>query len=66
MYNIIESPFMVEQFRFPKSRKKRIRNKWAKRPENWRPNLKTTYIIGNNIFAHPVLAQKLREKINNL
>ena len=24
------------QYRFPRSRKKRIRRKWAKRPENWR------------------------------
>lgn len=26
-----------EQFRFPRSKKVRIRKKWAKNPENWRP-----------------------------
>jgi len=35
---IIVDPLLMDkkQFRFPRSGKKRIRNKWAKRPENFR------------------------------
>lgn len=29
-------PYEREQFRFPKSKKRRIRKKWAKDPRNWR------------------------------
>lgn len=37
---VIESKYVPEsqrvQFRFPRSRRKRIRKKWAKNPKNWR------------------------------
>lgn len=33
----IEQASNLYQFRFPKSKKKHIRNKWAKRIENFRP-----------------------------
>lgn len=39
-YELIVSNHILEatvQFRFPKSKKRRIRKKWAKRPENSRP-----------------------------
>lgn len=62
-YNIIENGNLIEQFRFPKSKKKRIRNKWEKRPENFRPDLKKCYVMGNDIICHPILAAKLREEM---
>ncbi len=36
--NLIASPYLGDtvQVRFPKSKKRRIRKKWAKRSQNWR------------------------------
>lgn len=40
-----------KQFRFPKSKKKRIRAKWAKRRENWKTIEKDVfYVKDNTIF----------------
>lgn len=57
------------QFRFPKTKKKRIRNKWSNDQKNWKnipsKNLKIIKIIrGGEILAigHP----SIREKIENL
>jgi hypothetical protein len=51
-------PQMVErvQIRFPKTKKKRIRRKWAKRPCNWveRP-LRDVYQVGGAFIMHPAL-----------
>jgi hypothetical protein len=48
------SKIMVEQFRFPKSKKRRIRRKWAKRAENWRPMTKALFDKETNeIYIHP-------------
>lgn len=43
---------MVDQFRFPRSKRKRIRAKWAARPENFRPSRKCIK-SGDVIYAHP-------------
>lgn len=51
--------FLVEQFRFPKTKKRRIRNKWAKRPVNFRP-MRGGYLDKkhNVLYVHPdILAQ---------
>ena len=54
---IITDPLLLikgAQFRFPRSGKKRIRNKWSKREENFRripdPNF---YIMGKRYICHP-------------
>ncbi len=57
---ILESTSVVEQFRFPRSRKQRIRAKWAKRPENFRPDLKRGYMMGDTFICHPIFAAQLR------
>ena len=53
----------TEQIRFPQSKKKRIRKKWAKNLSNWisypDPNY---YKYGKHIFCHPVMAEVLRRK----
>ncbi len=62
--NIIVSPHCLKrgpQFRFPHSKKKRIRNKWAKRDRNfrWLPQM---YRMGETIIAHPVMARELKRQ----
>lgn len=62
--NIAPSDSLLEQFRFPKSRKKRIRNKWAKRPENWRPARQGYYLAETNtVFVHPEIYEKLKKSM---
>lgn len=65
MINIIHSEFAIKrgpQFRFPRSKKKRIRNKWAKRDENyrWEPY---GYQMGDVFCVHPAFMQRLREEM---
>ena len=48
------------QIRFPRSKKKRIRKKWRKRPENW--GWKTTYLVvrmGSILTVHSKTYEKL-------
>jgi hypothetical protein len=42
-----------KQFRFPKSKKRRIRKKWAKRVSNFRPVASLFMADGNKILAGP-------------
>ena len=61
-FEIIESVHLVEkrQFRFPRSKKKRIKKKWAKQDKNYKyfPQ-ENYYIIGNKIICHPIIAQAI-------
>lgn len=59
---IYESPAMVSQFRFPISKRARIRKKWRKRPENFRPSDKILIgeALGNCLICHPRMAAKIR------
>jgi hypothetical protein len=52
------------QFRFPKTWKKRIRKKWAKRPENYRvvPR-KDVYRVGDRLLMHPALWEELKKAV---
>ncbi len=59
---IVESPLCVKrvQFRFPRTKKRRIRNKWLKREENVR-YLPTAYLAPENtLYCHPAFTQRLR------
>jgi hypothetical protein len=60
--NIFESTLCVtrRQFRFPRTKKRRIRNKWKHRRENWKET-PTAYLIGGALYCHPSIAQKMRE-----
>ena len=54
------------QFRFPKSKKSRIRKKWSKRPKNWRVQK-----VGERIYMLPnsrtvYVGEKMMGVINNL
>ncbi len=58
---IIETPALdMVQFRFPKSKKKRIRKKWAKRPENWRPNNKAYLAFDGTLYVSPHMKRSLK------
>ena len=58
---IIEDPRMLDQFRFPKSKKRRIRKKWAKVPTNFKPSKKVA-MFGGVTIAHPQTAAYLRRE----
>ena len=58
--NIIEDINMVEFFRKPHSKKRRILKKWKKRGENTRPRTDSMIIEGHTIICHPSLAVKIR------
>lgn len=63
---INNSPIDHKQFRFPRMKKRRIRKKWAKRRENYKP----VYIEGvlmdqarQVIYCTSSTAEKLRQSI---
>lgn len=57
---LIVSRYHTEQFRFPRSRRRRIRKKWAARPENFRP--RRDFLVGPGLLlCHPVMERELRE-----
>lgn len=61
---IVESKHCQErkQYRFPRSKKKRIRNKWSSREENFR-YIPTVIQIDGELMAHPSILQRLREEV---
>ena len=59
---VIEDPRLTVFFRFPRSKKKRIRDKWAKNPRNKRPDTKI-YTIGTTAYCHPQVARELRKHL---
>lgn len=62
--HVITDPNMVEQFRFPRSKRKRIQAKWKKSPLNFRP---ARYANVDNlrgiIYCHPAVAAEMRRQI---
>jgi hypothetical protein len=64
MFEIIESDEAVQQkqFRFPRTRNRRKRNKWAKRPENFQA-IPKIFRSGNTIICHPVFGARLRQEM---
>lgn len=59
---IVTSHCCREQFRFPRTKKRRIRRKWAKRPENWRPITNRVFQIRDGcILCHPSVIDRIPE-----
>ncbi len=56
------------QYRFPKSKKKRIRKKWAKNPQNWKdvPRVASEAIINGQktLVIHPDTLAALEKHIS--
>ena len=67
-FKIIEEPAMeIEkrvQFRFPKSKKRRIRKKWSRRSENWKDVPQSGILMVNGtLFIHPLRMTELRAQL---
>lgn len=67
--DVVVSPYCStrEQVKFPKTKKRRIRKKWAKRSENW-VDVPWDYAIqmGGQLICHPVFYDKLMTSIASL
>ena len=64
---IVSSHYMADrvQFRFPRSKKRRIRRKWAKRPENYKTvPWDKAWLIGGTVYMHPIMVEKLKREID--
>lgn len=49
-----------EQFRFPRSKKRRIRKKWTRDPRNWRSvEVDVAYMICGRLVLGPNVAARL-------
>lgn len=59
---IIESHLMVEFYRQPVSKRKRIVKKWRKNSRNWRP-MKHAYFVNGAYVMHPETAEHLRKAL---
>jgi len=57
---IIQDVNMVEQVRFPRSKKRRIRKKWKNRPENYGPSTSLWMLKNGTIICHPIMVGKIR------
>lgn len=60
---IIEDSRLTEQFRFPRTRKRRIMKKWTARHANHRASTKMVLYVANGIdycVCHPATAQAIR------
>ena len=65
-FRVYSSPHMADrkQVRFPRTKKRRIRKKWAKRPENYRTiPWDKVYRMGDAIYAHPAMIEKLKRQL---
>jgi hypothetical protein len=65
---IFESHYLTErrQVRFPKTKKKRIRAKWAKRASSYAEMPLDYFFMDRKagiVYAHPVTAARIREKV---
>lgn len=49
-FRIITSEHLVVQYRFPRTKKRRIRKKWRQDPRNWKPDPRAY------IYKEPTLA----------
>ncbi len=68
---VVESVNVGErkQFRFPRSRRRRIQKKWRRDPRNWRTRANGEYLFvkqprgGQMIVCHPEDARRLRKRL---
>jgi hypothetical protein len=62
---ILESEHCKErvQWRFPRSKRKRIRRKWAQREENVRYEPRAYRYQNDTLICHPSIAKRLREEL---
>ena len=66
-FQFVSEPLLVDrkQVRFPRSKKRRMRKKWAKDVKNWRSEpSETFYRMGNVVYAHPAMIERLRRELD--
>lgn len=66
---IIESLYCADkiQFRFPCSKKRRIREKWKKRAENYKIVPWENFVqMEKKLYSHPSLVNKLRNELEQI
>lgn len=64
---VYECPWMTvrEQVRFPRSKKRRIRKKWAKQQRNYgQVPSSEVILLADAVHMHPATLQKFRRKLN--
>lgn len=54
---IFVSSAITRQYRFPRSKKRRIRDKWFKQPRNHKP---ACYVTDHTIYIHPTLHAQIQ------
>ena len=55
------------QFRFPKSKKRRIRKKWKKRPENFRMEKRNRVLkLGRQMFVHSLMFEQIKNEYKTI
>ena len=59
---IIENPNLLDQYCFPRSKRKRIRKKWGKDMNNYAPSTKIWQTAGR-IICHPMMAQQIKRQM---
>lgn len=61
---IFSDPGMVEQFRFPRAKGKRIRNKWKKNARNFRASRHALIDQQRgNIYCHPTMCAEIKRQV---
>ena len=70
-FKVLTNPYMAtteyRQVRFPRSKKRRIRRKWAKQAKNFRTvDVANVFAMGNTLVMHPATLEKLKEKLLRL
>ena len=56
---------LEEQFRFPRTKKRRIRRKWEERQKNWRPILNKALLLPDGTFVcHPAAYESIRQSLS--
>lgn len=62
---VLTSKFLTVQFRFPRTKNRRIRKKWTKRAENFKPSDRVYADTARRVvYMHPAMAQKLRQMLS--
>lgn len=59
---ICVSDTVREQYRFPRTKKRRIRNKWSAREVNWRPARKALQ-TEDAIYMHPTFYAQFKDSL---
>lgn len=67
--NVVVTPTLpirkLEQFRFPRSKRKRIRKKWARKTENFRVKTTEAFLTDGALFVSLASYRRLKDAIES-